>query len=134
MQKTINFYSATSKLVLFLLIFLPFFIFDSYRSSLLEDDVLPTQSLYIGVPSNSHSTNNMMDFRSNSCDTDGVGSLKCFKNANNGYAHLSKRTSRNNSDQTCPSVKVRLLSNLVPQLFIACMVFVYLLLSNDYLT
>ncbi|XP_056689975.1 protein LNK3 isoform X2 [Spinacia oleracea] len=78
---------------------------DIFLSSLLEDDVLPTQSLYIGVPSNSHSTNNMMDFQSNSCDTDGVGSLKCFKNANNGYAHLSKRTSRNNSDQTCPSVK-----------------------------
>lgn len=99
-----------------------------YRSSLLQDDVLPLQSLYIDMPSDSDSMNKMMDFQSDSCDTDGVGSLKGFNNPNfsyshgsvNGHAHPDKLNSRHNSGQTCgpSSIKVRLLSKLLLTVYV----------------
>ncbi|XP_021752883.1 protein LNK3-like isoform X1 [Chenopodium quinoa] len=92
-------------------------------SSLLEDDVLPLQSLYIGMPSESGSTNKMMEFQSMSCDTDGEGNLKCFTDPNlscsqssyNEYSQASKLSSRNNSGRSsCPSVEVPETRDRVP--------------------
>ncbi|XP_010670531.2 protein LNK4 isoform X1 [Beta vulgaris subsp. vulgaris] len=88
-----------------------------YRSSLLQDDVLPLQSLYIDMPSDSDSMNKMMDFQSDSCDTDGVGSLKGFNNPNfsyshgsvNGHVHPDKLNSRHNSGQTCGPSSIKVL-------------------------
>ncbi|KAL2898134.1 Protein LNK3 [Bienertia sinuspersici] len=88
---------------------------DIFLSSLFQDDVHPLQSLYIAMPSDSDSTNNMMDFQSISCDTDGVGSLNGFTNPNfsashasdNGPSRVRKSSSRSTSDQSsCPSIKV----------------------------
>ncbi|XP_021762397.1 protein LNK4-like isoform X3 [Chenopodium quinoa] len=96
---------------------------DIFLSSLLEDDVLPLQSLYIGMPSESDSTNKMMKFQSISCDTDGEGNLTCFTNPNlscsqssdNEYSHASKLRTRNNSGRSsCPSVEVPETRDQVP--------------------
>ncbi|CAO2816117.1 unnamed protein product [Amaranthus hypochondriacus] len=73
---------------------------DLFLSSLLHDEVLPLQSLYIAVPSDSDSTHKMMDFPSMSCDTNGTS-----------RSHVSEPSSRNSSDYCFDSsVQVRLLS------------------------